>query len=70
MNTNVSFIHYIYIRRKKKKKKKELRYKTSLQSKEFDEMLKVMVKLSIDTLFVYTGYENNMIWIKRYTKIN
>jgi hypothetical protein len=26
-------------------------------------MLKVMVKLSIDTLFVYTDYENNMIWI-------
>ena len=39
--------------------------------KEFDEMTKVMLKLSIDICFEYTDDENDVVWldsIKRFTE--
>ena len=53
---------------RKEKEKNETLYYTQ---KEFDEMTKVMIKLSLDIFFEYTNEENDMIWfdtIKRFTE--
>jgi hypothetical protein len=46
------------INKEKGQEKKPLYY----TQKEFDEMTKVMVKLSIDIFFEYTDDENDVVW--------
>ena len=45
----------------KNEKEKVLRFYYT--QKEFDEMTKVMVKLSIDIFFEYTDDENDVVWL-------
>ena len=56
---------------KEKEKVIEVKYTGQYTQKEFDEMTKVMVKLSIDICFEYTDDENDVVWIdtiKRFTE--
>ena len=56
---------------KEKEKVIEVKYTGQYTQKEFDEMTKVMLKLSIDICFEYTDDENDVVWIdtiKRFTE--
>jgi hypothetical protein len=56
---------------KEKEKLIEVKYTGQYTQKEFDEMTKVMLKLSIDICFEYTDDENDAVWldsIKRFTE--
>ena len=56
---------------KEKEKVIEVKYTGQYTQKEFDEMTKVMLKLSIDICFEYTDDENDAVWldsIKRFTE--
>ena len=56
---------------KEKEKLIEVKYTGQYTQKEFDEMTKVMLKLSIDICFEYTDDENDVVWldsIKRFTE--
>ncbi len=48
---------------KNEKEKEEIVTRLFYSQQEFDEMTKVMVKLSIDIFFEYTNDENNVVWL-------
>ena len=55
----------------REKEKDERVIRQYYTQKEFNEMTKVMLKLSIDTCFEYTDDENDVVWlhsIKRFTQ--
>ena len=48
---------------KNEKEKEEIVTRLFYSQQEFDEMIKVMAKLSIDIFFEYTNNENDVVWL-------
>ena len=48
---------------KNEKEKEEIVTRLFYSQQEFDEMIKVMAKLSIDIFFEYTNDENDVVWL-------